>query len=104
MATRIRRVVWTHGARIALDEALKFIAQDSLTGAWRILQATLEVAASLESLAERGRVVPEIGDSRIREVFVHSYRLIYDVKESEARIITFLHGSRDFARWRQSRQ
>jgi hypothetical protein len=33
----------------------------------------------LETLGERGRVVPEVRDSRIREVFVYSYRLIDQV-------------------------
>lgn len=101
MAARGRRVVWTPSAQTALDGALEYIASDSLTGAQKILHATLDLAASLETLSERGRVVPELGDPDIREVFVYSYRLIYEVRRSEVRILAFLHGARDFARWRR---
>jgi toxin ParE1/3/4 len=78
---------------------LEYIARDSVEGAQKVLHATLDLAASLETLAERGRVVPEIGDPSIREVFVYSYRLIYEVRASEVRLIAFLHGARDFGRW-----
>jgi toxin ParE1/3/4 len=103
MGSRRRGVVWTIGARDALDEALEFIAQDSPAGAERILAATLDLAESLQSLSERGRIVPEMADAAIREVFVHSYRLIYRVADEDVVILAFLHGARDFERWRQGR-
>jgi len=45
-------------------------------------------------------MVPEIGSPAIREIFVHRYRLIYEVSGSEVAILAFLHGARDFAKWR----
>ena len=42
----------------------------------------------------------ELDDPTIREVFVYSYRLLYEVTESEIRILAFLHGARDFGTWR----
>lgn len=99
MAARRRPVVWTLSAQTALDGALEYIAQESLEGAQRVLHATLDLATSLETLSERGRIVPEFDDPSVREVFVYSYRLIYEVRESEVRIVAFLHGARDFARW-----
>ena len=101
MGGRRRRVVWTIGARDALDAALEFIAEDSPAGAERILAATLDLAESLQSLSERGRIVPEMGDPAIREVFVYSYRLIYRVADGNVVILAFLHGARDFSRWRR---
>jgi len=103
MAARRRTVAWTPGARAALDEVLEYIAQDSFEGAQKVLHATIDLTASLETLSERGRVVPEIDDPSVREVFVYSYRLIYEVRASEVRIIAFLHGARDFARWWRAR-
>ena len=101
MAARRRRVVWTSNARVALEEVLSHIAEDSLEGAQRVLHAAIDLAASLETLSERGRVVPEIGKSAIREVFVYRYRMLYEVRGGEVFILAFLHGARDFARWKK---
>ena len=102
MAARRRRVVWTSNARTALDEVLVHIAEESLVGAQRILHAALDLATSLETLSERGRLVPEIASPTIREVFVYRYRMLYEVGASEVRILAFLHGARDFAEWKRS--
>jgi toxin ParE1/3/4 len=100
MAGERRRVTWTDEARSALDEAVSYIAQDSPQGARSVLEQALEAAASLAAMSERGRVVPEQDDPAIRELFVGDYRLLYEVTPSEVLILTFLHGARDFAKWR----
>ena len=102
MAQRHRRVVWTAQAHLALNEALDYIAQDSIDGARAILTQALAAASGLETLSERGRVVPEIGNASVREVFVFRYRLLYEVAENEIRILAFIHGAQDFARRRSS--
>ena len=101
MASRRRRIIWAPGTQAALDAALDCIAQDSLSGAQKVLDGALALAESLETLSERGRVVPELQNPAIREVFVHSYRLIYEIRESEIQVVAFLHGARDFVRWIQ---
>jgi plasmid stabilization system protein ParE len=68
-----------------------------------ILSAGLEVASTLAEHAERGRVVPEIDEQPIRELFLHKYRLIYRVTDDSVEVLAFLHGSRDFARWTRER-
>ena len=52
-------------------------------------------------MSERDRVVPEASDSDVREIFVQRYRLIYEVSEREVRVLAFLHGARDFAKWQR---
>jgi toxin ParE1/3/4 len=99
MASRRRRVVWAVGAQEALNEALEFIAEESPEGARRVLHAALDLAESLETLSERGRVVPEFEDSAIRETFVYAYRLMYRVEPDTVTILAFLHGAREFGRW-----
>ncbi len=103
MANRSRRVAWTQGARDGLDSVLGYIAEDSPEAAAKILDVILGVAESLDQLSNRGRIVPEIGDPSIREVFVYSYRLLYQVCDDEVRIIGLLHGARNFSRWRRGR-
>ena len=62
----------------------------------------MQAAQTLTTLSERGRVVPEVNDVTIREVFVHRYRLLYQIEDEQVLIVAFLHGSRDFATWRES--
>ena len=99
MASR-RRVAWTPEARRTVDEVLEFIARDSLDGARHVLEQVLAAARSLETLAERGRVVPELEDTSVREVFVYRYRLMYRVEDDVVSIVAFVHGARDFERRR----
>jgi toxin ParE1/3/4 len=100
VATR-RRVVWTRSAKRHLDEVAEFIARDSPEGARRVVEQALAAARSLETLSDRGRVVPERADPAIREVFVYRYRLIYRTTDDQVMVIAFIHGARDFERWRR---
>lgn len=99
MASR-RRVAWSLEARRTLEEILEFIHRDSPEGAQRVLEQALSAVASLSTLADRGRIVPESADASIREIFVHRYRLMYRVADGSVEILAFIHGARDFERWR----
>ena len=44
---------------------------------------------------------PERADSAIREVFVYRYRLIYRTTPDAVTVTAFIHGARDFERWRR---
>jgi plasmid stabilization system protein ParE len=101
MAARVREVVWAESARAALDDVLTYIAQESHQTAAHVLEAAIEAAASLATLSERGRVVPETSDPVIREVFVFRYRLMYRVEDERVVVVAFVHGARDFTTWRQ---
>jgi toxin ParE1/3/4 len=70
MAARVREVVWAESARHALDEVVTYTAQDSRPAAVDVLQTAMDGAASLATLSERGRVVPETNDPALREIFV----------------------------------
>ncbi len=104
MADRTRQVVWTEAARNDLDSVLEYIAEDSPQAAANLLDHFLRAAESLARLCERGRVVPELDDPAIRETFVHSYRILYEVADAEVRIVGVLHGARDFDRWLRGRE
>jgi toxin ParE1/3/4 len=103
VASRARRVSWSRGARDDLDSILAFIAEDSPEAAMKVLDVVLRLADSLSGLSERGRMVPEIANPRIREVLVYSYRLLYEITDSEVRLLALVHGARDFDRWRKGR-
>lgn len=99
MADRPRVIVWTDASRAQLDEIIGYVAADSVVAAGKVLDVILDAAESLAHFAERGRVVPEIRDSAVREIFVYSYRLIYEVASPEIRIVAVIHGARDFGAW-----
>ena len=54
-----------------------------------------DAARLLAHFADRGRVVPEFDDQSIRELFVRSFRLIYQKSEERVYIIALIHGARD---------
>ena len=56
-----------------------------------------EAASSLSHLPLRGRVVPELDDPSIREIFVKKYRLIYRVAKEATYVLGLIHGARDLA-------
>ena len=101
MVARTREVVWAESGQLALDAVLADIFKDSPDGAGRVLVRALDVADSLATLSGRGRVVPEVGDVTLREMFVYRYRLLYRVREERVIIVAFLHGARDFEKWRR---
>jgi plasmid stabilization system protein ParE len=93
-----RRVAWTDSAWQELESAASFIARDSIRYAAALVAEARFASRSLMKFPRRGRVVPEVADERIRELFVKSYRLIYEVREDGVFILAFLHGARRFPR------
>jgi toxin ParE1/3/4 len=65
----------------------------------RVLGVFDATAESLSDLAACGRVVPEVADIAIREVFVYRYRLIYQVGTDDVRILAVIPGAMDYRAW-----
>lgn len=95
MAPRHRRVVWTEQARQMLDDAVSYVARDSRPAAERLLIQALEAASSLAIDSERGRIVPELDRSNVRQLLVQRYRLLYAVRPAVVQILAFVHAARD---------
>jgi plasmid stabilization system protein ParE len=90
-----RTVRWTATAIQDLEEAAAFIGRDSRFYAAALVQESRAAARSRRTIAERGRVVPEIEAPDIRELFLGSYSLIYQVTADRVFILAFVHGTRD---------
>ena len=41
-----------------------------------------------------GRAVPELRDAQVRERFLYSYRVIYEVRPDRIEVLAVLHGRR----------
>ena len=91
-----RKVIWAYAAEEDLEAAASYIHRDSPVYAASFVDRALEVGRSLDEFAERGRMVPELSDSSIREIFVYSYRLVYRIEDDRISILALIHGRRDF--------
>ena len=89
-----RAVTWTEAAWKDLEEIADYLARDSRSYAAAFIREMRDAALSLSGFAERGRVVPEISDPAIRELFVRRYRLIYRITEHTVYVLGIIHGAR----------
>ena len=90
------RISWTESAWLELEAAAHYIARDSAHYAAALMHEARVAAQSLKRFPQRGRVLPELGDASVREIFVKQYRLIYEVGTDPVTILSFLHGAREF--------
>lgn len=92
-----RQVAWAETAWRDLERIAEYIAEDSPGYAAAFVRRVRDRARSLEELAERGRVVPELEEPTVRELIVGNYRLIYEIEGLDVHILALIHGARDLA-------
>lgn len=90
-----RKVIWSLEAVADLEAIADYIARDSLFYASSFVIDAFEASRSLNRFSERGRIVPELSDPAVRELFINNYRLIYRISESRVDILGLIHGRRD---------
>jgi toxin ParE1/3/4 len=90
-----RTIVWAGRARSDLRLSAEYIRRASPKAARAFVSAVFQAARSLSESPERGRVVPDIDDPEVRELFVGRYRLLYGVHPEAVWVMRVLHSSRD---------
>jgi toxin ParE1/3/4 len=90
-------VKWSKRSRSDLKSIFTYIASDSKFYAQKVMHSIIERAESLSTFPKRGRVVPEINDGSVREIFIFSYRMIYEVIDDDVFILTIVHGKRELS-------
>jgi len=90
------KVVWSPEAIEDLQSIAEYIERDSEFYARAVVIKLLDVSRSIKNLPLRGRVVPEVEDDNIRELFIYSYRVIYQIQESKILIVAVIHGKQLF--------
>ena len=93
-----KKIAWSFHAADDLQAIAEYIGKDSAFYASAFAQEILEAGRSLKDLYERGRVVPELENPIIRELFIKEYRLIYLVEEYRIVILGIVHGKRNLNR------
>ncbi|NOU39867.1 MAG: type II toxin-antitoxin system RelE/ParE family toxin [Methylotenera sp.] len=87
-------VVWSQTALDDVDAIAAYIFKDSPFYAKAVTEKLLKVAEGVAAFPQIGRTVPELNQAHIRERFVYSYRLIYEIKPTQIEILTVVHGRR----------
>lgn len=85
---------WSNEALEDIESIATFIEKDSPFYAKSVVSKFFEKAEIIKDFVELGRIVPELGDSSIREIFVYSYRLIYKIDSNTVLFVAVIHGKR----------
>jgi len=86
------RIIWSPLAVDRASEIIDYIAQDKPSAAEKWIDTVFSKVEQLKSSPEIGRVVPEINDSKFRELIYGKYRIIYRVETKQISILTIRHG------------
>jgi addiction module RelE/StbE family toxin len=88
------KLKWSEEALEDIESIATYIEKDSPFYAKSVVSKFFEKAEILKDFAELGRVVPETNDINIREIFIYSYRLIYQINDDTILFIAAIHGKR----------
>ncbi|MCK4763526.1 MAG: type II toxin-antitoxin system RelE/ParE family toxin [Candidatus Aminicenantes bacterium] len=95
------KIEFAEWAESDLDDIVTYIAENGeVSRAVKIYYKLKQKISSLNIMAERGRVVPElkrIGVKEYREIIYSPYRIIYMIKETTVHIIAIFDGRREIA-------
>ena len=88
------RLNWSPEALEDIESIATYIGRDSPWYAKIVATKIVETAETITHFPEAGRIVPEIGNSSIRERFVYSYRIIYRIEPDQILVAAIIHSSR----------
>ena len=88
------KLLWTKESLIKLQEIESYISSDNPQAAIELIDKIILLAESLTENPEKGRIVPELSISQIRELIYKNYRLVYLLKKNSIEILTVFEGHR----------
>lgn len=86
------KIEWSPLALERVEDISRYIVQDNPYAAVTWVTELFDTVERLSDFPESGRIVPEMGIRRIREIIYGSYRVIYSLKD-KVEILTVRHGS-----------
>jgi toxin ParE1/3/4 len=87
-------LIWSTESIDDIDAIAGFIARDSRYHAQRMVELLFELGDVIALHPRAGRVVPELDDANVRERFLYSYRVIYEIRAERIEVLAVLHGRR----------
>jgi len=88
------KVTWSEQAWQRLLEIERFIARDDPRAAARLVDKLIDRGEGLAKHPERGRQLPELPDSGLRELIVNNYRVVYRRTPNAVEVLTVFEGHR----------
>ena len=88
------KVTWTEQAWERLLEIERFVARDDPRAAARLVDKLIDRGDALAEHPERGRRLPELPESGLRELIVDNYRLVYRRTPKAVEVLTVFEGHR----------
>ncbi len=88
-------VIWAQQAVVDLRSIHDFIARDSRYYAKKVVHDIREIVDELNGLPKMGRIVPELNEEDVRELFLYSYRIIYEIKDEVIFVLAVVHQRRN---------
>ena len=90
------QVVWSPSALADVEAIASYISRDSTSYASAVVRRIINATRGLAKYPLAGRTVPEFDDKTIREVFVHNYRIVYQLGTETVTVAAVIHGKRQF--------
>lgn len=87
-------LIWSREALDDIDRIAEYIGRDSLHHAQQVVERLFNLADELPVNPRLGRIVPELADPNVRERFLYSYRLIYELTNETIHVLAVIHGKR----------
>ena len=88
------KVVWTEQAWRRLSEIEDFIARDRPAATAKLVDKLVDRGDALATHPHRGRTLPELPDSGLRELVVDNYRVVYRRTANIIEVLTVFEGHR----------
>jgi plasmid stabilization system protein ParE len=85
-------VIWSEEAFNDIESIAKYISRDSVYYAQMVVDRIIAAGEVINVYPESGRIVPELEEEHIREKFIYSYRLIYEIEATSINILAIIHG------------
>ena len=89
-----KTLIWSDVSLDDIDDIAEYISRDSIYYAQKVVKQIFTKGELFVEQPRLGRIVPELNQDLIRESFVYSYRIIYEIKKQTIEILAVIHGSR----------
>lgn len=86
------KIYWTKESLLNLQDIEYFTSKDNPNAAIKLTDKLISLVEDLIEFPEKGRIVPELSLSQIREILYKNYRIVYLIKKNSIDILTVFEG------------
>lgn len=90
-------VIWAETAKNHLRDIHDYLIKESPSYARYVISSIVKKTRYLAKFPHLGRIFPDLANKDIREIFVFSYRIIYQASPDKIMIFSIIHMSRDLS-------